>query len=74
MDQFPPDIQDFANMFVQMQEKRHRADYDPSGIYYKSEVKTDIDAAREAIKAFVAVDRRHKKAFALFVSLDGPKV
>lgn len=73
MSQFPPDIQDFANLFVQMQEKRHRADYDPTGVYYKSAVQTDIDAARVAIDAFSRCDKRHKKAFVIYVAVDGPR-
>ncbi len=60
-------------MFVQMQEKRHRADYDPTGVFYKSAVKADIAAADVAISAFQAIDLRHRKAFAVFVALDGPR-
>lgn len=70
---FPNDIQDFADMFVQMQEKRHRADYDPTGIYYKSAVQADIEAARTAIVAFTNSPRKAKRAFVIFVALDGPK-
>lgn len=70
---FPDEIQDFADMFVQMQEKRHRADYDPTGIYYKSAVKADIDAAKTAIDAFTKSTRKDKRAFVIFVALDGPK-
>jgi hypothetical protein len=73
MRRFPSDIQDFANMFVQMQEKRHRADYDPTGFYYKSSVQTDIEAARGAIDAFVKCDKRHQKAFAIYVAVEGPR-
>lgn len=40
---FPPAIQDFALMFSQMQEKRHRADYDPDERLIKSAVETDIE-------------------------------
>lgn len=73
LSEFPNDIQDFANMFMQMQEKRHRADYDPTGVYYKSAVTADIDAAEEAMKAFRAVPNRHRKAFAILVALEGPR-
>lgn len=73
MVQFPADIQDFANLFVQMQEKRHRADYDPTGIYYKSAVQADIDAAKVAIEAFSNCDKRHKRAFVIYVAVNGPK-
>ena len=74
MREFPNDIQDFANMFVQMQEKRHRTDYDPAGVYYKSAVKADIDAARVSIASFRSAVRKHKKAFAIYVALDGPRI
>lgn len=73
MNQFPNEIQDFANMFVQMQEKRHRADYDPTGTYKKSVVHNDIVAARTAITNFMAADLRHKRAFAIYVAIEGPR-
>ena len=50
---FPAEIVDFADLFVQMQEKRHRADYDPHERLYKSAVETDIKAATAIIAAFV---------------------
>ena len=59
---FPQEIQDFANMFVQMQEKRHAADYDPNERAVKSAVLNDIAAAKVAIDDFNAApvkDRRH---------------
>jgi uncharacterized protein (UPF0332 family) len=49
---FPKAIEDFANNFVIMQEKRHLADYDPSIRLTKSEVAADIRAATEAISGF----------------------
>lgn len=73
MSQFPAAIQDFANLFVQMQEKRHRADYDPTGVYYKSAVQADIDAARAAMDAFSKCDKRHKQAFVIYVAVVGPR-
>lgn len=71
MSEFPPEIQDFANLFVQMQEKRHQADYDPTAIYYKSAVQADIDATRVAIDIFSKCDKRHQKAFIVYVAIDG---
>jgi hypothetical protein len=70
---FPAEIQDFANMFVQMQEKRHRADYDPTGRYDKSSVQADIDATKIAIDQFLRCDKRHQRAFIIYVSVDGPR-
>ncbi|MGE0626990.1 MAG: hypothetical protein AB7O43_04140 [Hyphomicrobiaceae bacterium] len=73
MNQFPNDIQDFANMFVQMQEKRHRADYDPTGLYYKSAVEADIEAVETVIDAFLKCDKRHQRAFVIYVAVEGPR-
>jgi hypothetical protein len=70
MPDFPQAIRDFANMFASMQEKRHRADYDPTGRYFRSSVKADIDAARVAISAFQSVDKYHRRAFAVFVTMN----
>jgi uncharacterized protein (UPF0332 family) len=70
---FPPAIQDFALMFSQMQEKRHRADYDPDHRLTKSEVETDIQAARAAMSAFHRVPARHRRAFAAYIILGKPR-
>lgn len=64
---FPNEVVDFGNLFVQMQEKRHRADYDPNAASYKSEVDADIKAAQAAIAAFRGVSPKHKRAFATYV-------
>jgi len=71
---FPAEIQRFADMFVQMQEKRHRADYDPNSRYYKSEIETDIEAARIAIADFRGVSTRHRRAFAAYIILGNPRI
>ena len=44
MRKFPAEIQDFANQFAEFQEKRHKADYDPSSKLTRHEVLTAIDA------------------------------
>lgn len=67
MAQFPDDIQDFANAFVGMQEKRHRADYHPHERFYKSEVLTDIANCEDVIERFMAVDVKDRRAFAAYV-------
>jgi len=65
--QFPKAIEDFANNFVAMQEKRHSADYDPSIRLTKSEVTADIATAREAIARFQAEPKKDRRAFAAHV-------
>lgn len=67
MAKFPKAVEDFANNFVSMQEKRHAADYDPSIKLTKSEVVADISAAREAISEFLKVPIKDRRAFAAHV-------
>lgn len=64
---FPKAVEDFANNFVAMQEKRHAADYDPSIRLTKSEVVADISAAKEAITEFQKVPIKDRRAFAAHV-------
>ena len=68
---FPQPIQDFANCFVTMQEKRHKADYDPVHRVNKSEVLLDIgQVANELnhLEQATVTDRRAFAAFVLFKS------
>lgn len=70
MARFPQAVQDFANMFVAMQEKRHEADYDPAAARaFKSAVLADISAVEVAIADFVAADIKDRRAFAVWVLL-----
>lgn len=64
---FPKEIQDFANTFVALQIKRHKADYSPDGKYYKSEVLQDIADAEEAIRKFQRAYLKDRRAFSAFV-------
>lgn len=64
---FPQEIQDFANMYVQMQDKRHTADYDPDAKSFKSAVMNDIAAAEVAIDDFTSTSLKDRRAFAAFV-------
>ncbi len=67
MSKFPREIEDFANAFVALQEKRHMADYDPSARFSKYEVQRDIVAARTFIEGFQAARAKHRRAFAVYV-------
>jgi hypothetical protein len=71
--EFPNEIQDFADRFVTMQTKRHKADYDPEQRFYKSEVLIDIDMAEIAIRQFRKAVPKDKRAFAAFVLLKQPR-
>jgi len=70
---FPTDAQDFANVFIDLQVKRHDADYNPKGTFYRSAVLQDVEDAETAIKAFQQIDALDKRAFAAFVVLGKPR-
>ena len=64
MEKFPIGIQDFANQFVELQEKRHQADYDPFSKFTRHDVLTATDAAVVAIEKLQASNFKDKRAFA----------
>jgi hypothetical protein len=64
---FPKEIEDFANAFLAMQDKRHSADYDPHAKFTKSEVLTDIALVEKAITDFEATDAKDRRAFCAHV-------
>ena len=57
-------------MFVEMQDKRHRADYDPDEVFYKSEVIEDLDDAADVLSRFQKVPVKDRRAFAVYVLLN----
>ena len=66
---FPPEIQEFAGLFVDMQRKRHRADYASEGHWLKSEVADDIAQAAAAIALLERAPLKDRRAFAIYVLL-----
>ena len=67
---FPSEIGTLAELFVDQQHKRERADYDPEppeGHWTKSEVEEGVDRATDAIDGFYAAPLRDRQAFAVFV-------
>ena len=69
---FPPQIGLLAEVFVDMQSKRHQADYDPQspeGRWIKSDVEEEINSAANAIEEFDSAPLRDRQAFAVFVLL-----
>lgn len=64
---FPQEIQDFANLFITMQAKRHAADYEPNTKAYKSSVLLDIGAVESVIGGFQNAPIKHRRAFAAWV-------
>ncbi len=69
MGTFPIDIQDFGNAFVDVQRKRHAADYDPSYRAAKTTVLTDIGTAEAAIRKLRASSLKDRRALAAWVTL-----
>lgn len=66
---FPKAVQDFAAQFVEAQEERHKADYDPHGRFTRSEVQVLISKADKAIRDFGKVPAKDRRAFAVYVTL-----
>ena len=64
---FPAEIRQFAERFVAMQQRRHRADYDPEARYDKDAVLQDIIAAAEAIARLRQVPVKDRRAFAVYL-------
>ncbi|MDE2787199.1 MAG: hypothetical protein OXL37_11100 [Chloroflexota bacterium] len=52
MRRFGPNIQDFAGRFVELQQRRHEADYDPGTTFTQSQVNRIIDDAEGALMGF----------------------
>ncbi|MDX2257408.1 MAG: hypothetical protein NW205_00675 [Hyphomicrobiaceae bacterium] len=67
MKRFPDELQDFGNTFVSLQEKRHKADYDPNERFYKSAIIADISSAEAAIEKFGNAEAADRKALSAHV-------
>lgn len=70
---FPQEIQDFAALFMSMQELRHKADYDPFASFTKADTITAISSAKSAIEDLNKAGARHKAAFAVIMLLGDRK-
>ncbi len=66
---FPEAIQEFAELFIAMQQERHLADYDPDAAFLKSIVIARINDAEQVIRRFAAVPVKDRRAFAVYVLL-----
>lgn len=65
LEEFPLEIRDFAQSFVDLQQARQRADYSLDGDdYYKSDVFAEIDAAELAVRQFEQADVEARRSFA----------
>lgn len=62
---FPPEIIECAKEFIELQEVRHKADYDPRARFTRAEVLDWVSRAEAAIAKVQAAPRRDRKAFAV---------
>ena len=65
---FPEEIQNFADVFVRLQNQRHRADYDPNARYRRKDVLLMVELAEIAMRRFKAAPRKHRRAFVVWVT------
>jgi len=64
---FPTCIQEFADAFQQLQEHRHKADYDPNIRFSKAEAETWYEIARLSVDSLRSASNVDKKAFSTWV-------
>lgn len=69
MNEFPSEVQDFGSLFVDAQERRQSADYDPSYRVSRSTVLNFIAAAEDAIEKLESVGNMDRRALAAWVAL-----
>ena len=65
----PAAIQAFALSFSDLQQQRHRADYDPNARFLRSEVVSLIERAETAIQGVFAATDAERRALATIVLL-----
>lgn len=68
---FPTAIRAFAQLFVNLQDERHEADYDPRWTGFKSDVVARIAEARVAIQGFEGAPIQDRRAFTAHVLFKG---
>lgn len=64
---FPTCIHEFADAFHQLQEHRHKADYDPDVRFSKADAETWFEIARLSISNLRSANNSDKKAFSTWV-------
>ncbi len=71
MNRFPAEIQNFGESFVDMQARRHIADYDPDpdDQFARAEVLEYIEDSEETIRDFEDAPTSDRRAFAIYVLL-----
>jgi uncharacterized protein (UPF0332 family) len=62
---FPAQIKDCAEIFIELQRLRHDADYDPDQQYVRADAQEAIKYAEDAIAALKSAPKRDRRAFAV---------
>ncbi|WP_244644605.1 hypothetical protein [Azorhizobium oxalatiphilum] len=62
----------FADAFVELQAKRHMADYDPYAVFEKSAVSVHIDVAERVMRNFATAPAKDRCAFASWLLFRNP--
>lgn len=60
---FDANLQAFSTAAIELQEKRHLADYNPQPRFRTSDAKLAISAARSAVRRSQTASTEHRKAF-----------
>ncbi|MCY4214418.1 MAG: hypothetical protein OXF68_12420 [Gammaproteobacteria bacterium] len=60
-------IRGFASRFIDLQDQRHQADYNPLATFYKSDVQRLIVDVGAVLHEFERCDRLERRAFSTFV-------
>ena len=66
---FPEDVLVFSDAFMQLQEARHEADYNPMSKFTRSEAVALIELAESGIHSLRRADAPHRRAFVAWVLL-----
>jgi hypothetical protein len=64
---FGPRIKAFAVLFVNLQDGRHDADYNPAARFFKSATVADVNQAEAAIAGFLAAPAAERRDFCVRV-------
>ena len=66
---FSSSVEDFANIFVVMQHRRHDADYNLETRFDKTSVLNEIADVEQTLHAFQSASLTDRRAFSIFVLL-----
>ena len=70
---FDPNIQAFSTAAIELQQKRHRADYNPQARFRTSDAQLAVSTARNAVNRFRAANEEHRKLFLTLLVCPRPR-